>query len=263
MTSVLDFPVLGDSVVDMAQDVDDVWDMNMGFDVQGADMAVDCQNEQEPPVAPPVLDIKNTNTVIVFDWDDTLLPSSWLTSTCGLDKTINDLSPAYQSELIAHAGLVANLISAAQQYGNVVIITNAETGWVQFSSERFMPSLVSILEGIQCISARSTYEPQFPEPGEWKINAFHNQIQSYNTPLSQVLNVVSFGDGEFEREAALTAGRRVNASGGMARTKSIKFIERPSVEHLGRQVELIADWLNYIVTIENDLDLMLTVSLLS
>lgn len=203
------------------------------------------------------------DTILVFDWDDTLLPSSWLTSTCGLEHTIHDLSIPQQNELIAHAGLVANLLTAAKQYGQVVIITNAETGWVQFSSDRFMPSLLSVLEGVTCVSARSTYELQYPEAGEWKICAFQHQINSFITSETNIVNIVSFGDGEFEREAALTTGRKINACGGMARTKSIKFIERPSVEHLGRQVELISAWLNYIVTIENDLDLMLTVSLLT
>jgi hypothetical protein len=203
-----------------------------------------------------------TETVIIFDWDDTLLPSAWLTSTVGLDQTIQDLPAAQQQELTAHAGLVASLLEAASAYGSVVIITNAQTGWVQFSSERFMPSLLGLLDNFTIISARSTYEPKYTQTGDWKIHAFQDQVDRFYQD-SRLLNIVSFGDGEFEREAALTAGRQVNQTGGAARTKSIKFIERPSVEHLSRQVELITAWLGYIVTIENDLDLMLTVSLLT
>ena len=38
------------------------------------------------------------------------------------------------------------------------IITNAGEGWVQYSAEKFMPSLLPILEKINIISARAKYE---------------------------------------------------------------------------------------------------------
>lgn len=49
---------------------------------------------------------------------------------------------------------------------------------------------------------------------------------------------------------------------GMAwtRTKSVKFAERPSVEQLRRQVELVSNCFHYIHTHDGDLDLQLTVT---
>lgn len=50
----------------------------------------------------------------------------------------------------------------AVNYGKTFIITNAAEGWVEYSAQRYLPSLVPILEKIPIISARSRYQPHFP-----------------------------------------------------------------------------------------------------
>ncbi len=43
------------------------------------------------------------------------------------------------------------------------IITNAAEGWVEMSSQRFLPRVhEEVLEGITIISARTKFEKQFP-----------------------------------------------------------------------------------------------------
>jgi hypothetical protein len=39
-----------------------------------------------------------------------------------------------------------------------MIITNAAEGWVEFSANRFMPSVVPCLEKVKIVSARARYE---------------------------------------------------------------------------------------------------------
>jgi hypothetical protein len=69
-------------------------------------------------------------------------------------------------------------------------------------------------------------------------------------------NVLSFGDSHVEREAVRACTR------GLAntRTKSVKFAERPSMEQLRRQIELVTNCFQYIHNHEGDLDLQLTVT---
>ncbi len=50
--------------------------------------------------------------------------------------------------------------------------------------------------------------------------------------------------------------------GGGVRTKSIKFVERPTVEQLKRQVDLVTNCFEEITTHNGSLDLMLTIQLL-
>jgi len=69
-------------------------------------------------------------------------------------------------------------------------------------------------------------------------------------------NVLSFGDSHVEREAVRACTRGMPNT----RTKSVKFAERPSVEQLRRQIELVTNCFGYIFSHEGDLDLQLTVT---
>jgi hypothetical protein len=72
-------------------------------------------------------------------------------------------------------------------------------------------------------------------------------------------NVISLGDSVHERMAL----QRVTAAMGPdVRTKSVKFVERPSVEQLKRQVDLIHSCFADICRHDGSLDLMLTIQLL-
>lgn len=202
------------------------------------------------------------NTAIIFDWDDTLLPSSWLTiHGFRLDTPASDIPQNVVDSLAVHASSVVALLGKALELGEVVIITNAETGWVELSASRFIPAVCPMLDKIQVVSARSTYEPQFPNDAlEWKIQAFQQQIDSKFTVDydSMQKTVISFGDSVSERDAV----HRVAAGMPNTFTKSIKFVERPDLEQLHREVELVRGCMDYICSCEQDLDLMLTIQLL-
>lgn len=72
-------------------------------------------------------------------------------------------------------------------------------------------------------------------------------------------NILSFGDSIHERAAI----HKVTATMGPAvRTKSIKFVERPTVEQLKRQVDLVLSCFEDICRHNGSLDLMLTIQLL-
>jgi len=65
------------------------------------------------------------------------------------------------------------MLEIAVNYGKVYIITNAAEGWVEFSCQKFFPTVIPVLENITIISARSRFESIFPcDVPKWKINAF-------------------------------------------------------------------------------------------
>ena len=122
---------------------------------------------------------------IVFDYDDTILASSWLAQN-NLRLDGNEPVPLEaQKQLAQLATSAAKLLQHAQAYGEVVIITNAETGWVELSAKKFMPSLLPILAKTRVISARSTYECQYSSPLEWKVR---NKASLLNTICIFVLS---------------------------------------------------------------------------
>jgi hypothetical protein len=154
---------------------------------------------------------------------------------------------------------VIAVLKLAMSYGTVHVITNAETGWVQLSAAKFLPGVVPWLEKVNVISARSTYEGMFPDsPLKWKFYAFQERLSNVLCDSQRHVekNVISFGDSHVEREAVRAVTRGVQNT----RTKSVKFAERPSMEQLRRQIELVTNCMQYIFSHEGDLDLQLTVT---
>jgi len=202
------------------------------------------------------------DTVIIFDWDDTLLASSFL-SQHGY-RLDTDMPP--NAEIDAHLRelevAVSTLLNHALAFGHVNIVTNAETGWVQLSAQKFLPGVVPYLSRVNVLSARSTFEVHHPDaPLKWKYFAFQEKLTtvfgaSALASHERRKNVISFGDSHVEREAC----RAVTRGMPNTRTKSVKFAERPSMEQLRRQIELVTNCFQYIHSHDGDLDLQLTVT---
>lgn len=208
------------------------------------------------------MSLHKKTTTIIFDWDDTLLPSSWL-SAKGLRLDFPAQLPTdVVAELESHQQVVCAVLAKACQSGTVLIITNAETGWVELSAQRFMPSVVPFLSNIRVFSARSTFEPLYPDsPLDWKVAAFKELVEETRPSECDVgmqRSVISFGDSVHERDAV----RRVTQDLRECFTKSVKFVERPNLEQLRREVDLVHNCLDYICGCRSDLDLMLTIQLL-
>ena len=145
------------------------------------------------------------------------------------------------------------------RYGRVHVVTNAETGWVQLSAQKFIPAVLPLLEQLTVVSARSTYEELYPDsPLQWKVCAFQERLAPHLVDMSDTKNVISFGDSHVEREAVRSVTRGLQRT----KTKSVKFAERPSMEQLRRQIDLVTNCFHYIYSHEGDLDLMLTISLM-
>ena len=73
-------------------------------------------------------------------------------------------------------------LAAASKYGEVIIITNSDEGWVQFSAERYVPNLVPVVSRYRIISARTSYEKYYPgQPLCWKAAAFAHEVNEMFT----------------------------------------------------------------------------------
>jgi hypothetical protein len=83
-------------------------------------------------------------------------------------------------------------------------------------------------------------------------------LECFGDTPERFKNVLSFGDSVHERHAL----HKVTSSLTNVVTKSVKFVERPSIEQLKRQVDLVHSCLDDITAHRGDLDLMLTIQLL-
>ena len=181
----------------------------------------------------PNMKPKQHNSIIIFDWDDTLLPTTFLTPGGVFNENII-LRDIEKEKFLKLEQAVFKLLTEAVEKGNVYIITNAGYGWVEYSSNKFYPSIVPILEKIKIISARGEYEKMFPgNSRQWKIEAFLNLQKSVNIKL--VTNIICIGDSLFEMEA----GRILASKFTEAFIKTIKFREAPKLDELLKQLKLV------------------------
>eukprot|EP01056_Protomagalhaensia_sp_Gyna25_P004695 Protomagalhaensia_sp_Gyna_25__4694@NODE_44_length_6376_cov_50_956288_g33_i0_p3_GENE_NODE_44_length_6376_cov_50_956288_g33_i0NODE_44_length_6376_cov_50_956288_g33_i0_p3_ORF_typecomplete_len369_score42_56NIF/PF03031_18/0_16NIF/PF03031_18/1_1e03PNK3P/PF08645_11/0_081DUF601/PF04642_12/0_52DUF601/PF04642_12/5_3e03_NODE_44_length_6376_cov_50_956288_g33_i039945100 len=218
-------------------------------------------------------------TILIFDWDDTLCPSTWLSSH---DMTLDEscVIPAEVEPLLRKmANCSQKTLEVASRLGTVVIVTNAEQGWIEMSCRKFLPTLFAYLSSFKQLSARTMYESANAScPFAWKQLAFKREIYTHFA-RSQVRkkNVVSLGDSAHERLAILNVTRNLTATQdgarslatlselppdlefvktlGHCRTKSVKLIERPNIEELMQEHELICRVLEEVVQHDEDLDL--------
>merc|ERR1712070_411570 len=83
-------------------------------------------------------------------------------------------------ELNMVARHVIKTLRRARRLGHVIIVTNAEKGWVELTCAKFLPEVFPHLEGIKVISARSAFEHvQPPSPVQWKWLTFHQEIAAF------------------------------------------------------------------------------------
>lgn len=187
------------------------------------------------PLRPP-----SHQTLIIFDWDDTLLCTSYLRrfATCG----VQDLAEPTQCTLKAIEDHAVKLLEMALNCGQAFIITNAIAGWVEASAKFWAPSLAKVLQKVQVLSARSRYEAEFPDDVmRWKAQTFLEIQRRLDTQV--ITNIISLGDSEYEMEATHIMGETFQ----QAAMKLVKFTPQPSPGDLLQQLVLVGQAFTEIV----------------
>jgi hypothetical protein len=178
---------------------------------------------------------KDHNSLIIFDWDDTLLCTSFLTPngifTDDIKISDRDIEKIKKLEFSA-----ANILKQAISKGDTYIITNAAPGWVEYSAQKFYPEVYKLLKQVTIVSARGEYEKLYPgDSRQWKILAFLEMLKNFDNSL--VTNLICLGDSVIEMEAAHILASKFSH----AYIKTIKFREAPKPEELNKQLNLVID----------------------
>lgn len=190
--------------------------------------------------------------ITIFDFDDTLFPSSWLVQVL---QVRGELSDKMKEEMHRVDKSAYILLSTALKLSSVLIITNADEGWIKSSCSMFMPLVSSLLNHFIIVSARSRYELKYPyDSGKWKELTFRDEIDKLRREGFHI-NLLSIGDSLFERNAALVYG----SANKLCIIKSVKMIELPSPGQLITQQRLICNAIPSMIKSREKLDLKLSV----
>jgi hypothetical protein len=193
---------------------------------------------------------KTHQTWIIFDWDDTLICTTFLNP----NGVANDdpVPEEYLEFLKKLQELVIKMLMTSIQHGKVYIITNAAQGWVEFSAKKYMPEVNKILDKVTIISARSKYECSYPgKSRQWKIHAFLETMKEMER--SAVTNLIAIGDSTIEMDAS----KNLSTKFPLALLKTVKLRENPSPEELIKQLMLIHQRMENIWTSAKNLTIRL------
>jgi hypothetical protein len=166
--------------------------------------------------------------LLIIDWDDTVLPTSYL-ATEGVLRSADPIPKGIRLDLRKYAKRVKATLQLLAAHGRVVIVTNAEEGWVERSCGRFLPELEVVIRALPRISARpfGLEESDEVNPQEWKADAFVTLAQMHFATAPAGHTVFSLGDSIYEREAVHRTSERLGIT-----AQSVKLLEHPSLEEL-------------------------------
>mmetsp|Transcript_31821 Transcript_31821/g.69599 ORF Transcript_31821/g.69599 Transcript_31821/m.69599 type:complete len:472 (+) Transcript_31821:49-1464(+) len=180
------------------------------------------------------------NSVVIFDWDDTLFPTNFVISTVlpslgGPGGTLSADSEYYE-RLASHAKQVESVLRSARRTAHVAIVTLSRSPWVQMSADQFLPNLnmAKLLQelGITVYYASEHVQKRAPETQLWEVMLDRSRGQ-----LGMEVDVLE--DGTLLVLAVLPGGQ-VAVNGEEDPTKAISPGDR-IIEVNGAREELLAE----------------------
>ena len=219
--------------------------------------------------------------MVFIDFDDTLFPTSWLRTNAAdlMDGKKGSLGHL-QAPLILLATKVKAMLDAASAVAEVVILTNAKEGWVDFCLKTFMPSLLPVFQNLKVVYGRVAFansgvadvqlcpcrvrhsltdEDVSALAMACKVEAMRAINRDFYKDHSWK-NMVSIGDSFdelfalqevaflHENPRSLTTGHERDL-----RAKAIKFQQNPSCQSLLLQVSIVQQYILACIGYDGDL----------
>ena len=204
------------------------------------------------------MNLSRNRTLIILDWDDTLFPTTWVTTNDinirNINNTQNSISSYFKQVDIELEKLLRLLLKC----GHVAIITNAMLNWINISSN-ILPKTSKILANgddefdIEVISARGSYQSVSKDPMDWKKLAFEEILK--NNKFRKVNNIISIGDAEYEYKALINLYEDCKNPKNYKLLKSVKFVKYPTNHVLLDQIRVMQDAAVKVCTRKTHLDL--------
>ncbi|KAL3943825.1 MAG: hypothetical protein SGBAC_002118 [Bacillariaceae sp.] len=220
----------------------------------------------------------NAHKIIIVDWDDTILPSTFV-DRYKIDSS-KELPLHFQNLLTELSRCADKFLYEASKYGEVIIITNSDEGWVTYSAEKYCPSLLPVVAKYRVVSARTRYEKFYPgQPLCWKAAAFAHEVNEIyeklkddssscasleGTDVSSTSSlesldeedrrqIISFGDSSEERTAVNIVSGQLDAV-----PKSVMFMNSPSPAQIIGQLHMLTHHMDYVCDGKSSLDLQIS-----
>jgi len=184
---------------------------------------------------------------VIFDWDDTLFPTTSLQAERGTLENGSPLDQALQEHLCK---VLEEALRRAPD--GTYIVTNAIEGWVKHCVENFYPAALPLLDRVHVVSARHRFFENAAEAESkkatcpedlfnWKATAMQSLVKEdggHALSCTDVgpLNIIAIGDAPTDTKAARTLLPFLPAESWL---KTVQLMPAPSLPCFGEQLKLI------------------------
>ena len=176
------------------------------------------------------------NTLFIFNWDDTLLCTSYLQKNKNLTEEEKEQMKKCENEIY-------ELINNTLIKGKIFLITNLDMANIETSIIKYYPSLHSRLNEVEIISTNRNLDNN----SNWKISAFVENQKNVNN--DNIKNIICFTD-SYVQDNIVKILRKIYP---LAIIKVIKFNECPDPYELRKQFVLVNHKFNDIYNDKRDL----------
>mmetsp|Transcript_70643 Transcript_70643/g.196514 ORF Transcript_70643/g.196514 Transcript_70643/m.196514 type:complete len:366 (-) Transcript_70643:145-1242(-) len=248
------------------------------------------------PTSSAVRYADSAETLLFFDWDETLFPTAQIFDVWGLPTIPTnlgaELSAQQQEAMETWRKALREYLAASRTLGKCVIITNARRPWVHDCLDRFAPELHEYIndepDGIKVVYARDRssskshkmrmrpvrqiflegkdreIDEQEEELTRAKYEAMKKEAKAFYSrhPKQTWKNILSIGDMRYERDALqeLTF-LRMSPRRERIRTKTIILPTRPAVTEITLRLKFSCLMLPAFVHYNGDIDVDLSTAL--
>ncbi len=188
-------------------------------------------------------------SLIIFDWDDTLFPTSWFVQN-GINVNDEQTYKLYYKFFDKIDVLIHELLKKCINFGETIIITNATKSWVN-STLKLLKLSGNILQYAKIISAREACKSHTNDIFYWKTITFMKEYNMRNKINSNIVfNIISIGDAEYEYNALINLYNPCNNN----KLKTIKLIKEPSIDVIINQLLILNKSIDKIIYHPHNLD---------
>jgi hypothetical protein len=179
-----------------------------------------------------------TMRVIIFDYDDTLFPTSYISRHELYNTHVNSIEFQHHREafLELENAAICMLAEAVSVGDLVVIVTNGKLDWIKYSMKMFYHRLFEFVRksDTPIVSAQDIFAVYSPHPTMWKMYCFKHLLTSLASTNMKPSILISVGDGEHEALACESAAR-----GADIPYRNVIFLETPSPRHMTKQLNIL------------------------
>ena len=173
------------------------------------------------------------NSIIIFDWDDTLFSTSYLNKLGVFHNNFSNSKQIYE-KIKKLEKKVEKVLSLSIEKGHTFIITNSDEGWVQESSRIFYPEVFPLLQKISILSSRELFQHIYPnDSSKWKIETFKKIANYFKKDI--ITKIICIGDSFSEFKAS----KKLASYFTQAYVKTVKFKTEPDITCLISQLTLL------------------------